>query len=170
MNFQKVNDFRSSPRYRPWGILVGVSVSYPTRAVAQLLGESRAYGRLEAPVKSDTLRDSRIAHVNSSLPTGQNGHNLTDDFFKCNLSNEKSCILIRTSLKFVQLTINNTSALVQVIAWCPTGAKELEPILTHFIVNAYIGQKSTFKVPEIGSNCSYKYSSIKRILWNWYTK
>ena len=43
MNFQKINDFRSSLRYRPWGILVGVSVSYPTRAVAQLLGESRAY-------------------------------------------------------------------------------------------------------------------------------
>ena len=43
MNFQKVNDFRSLLRYRPWGILVGVSVSYPTRAVAQWLGESRAY-------------------------------------------------------------------------------------------------------------------------------
>ena len=46
MNFQKIDDFRSSLRYRPWGILVGVSVSYPTRtrAVAQLLGESKAYG------------------------------------------------------------------------------------------------------------------------------
>ena len=44
-NFQKFNDFRSSLRYRPWGILVGVIVSYPTRAVAQLLGESRAYGQ-----------------------------------------------------------------------------------------------------------------------------
>ena len=43
MNFQKINDFRSSLCYRPWGIQVGVSVSYPTRAVAQLLGESRAY-------------------------------------------------------------------------------------------------------------------------------
>ena len=44
MNFQKINDFRNSLRYRPWGIIVGVSVSNPTRAVAQLLGESRAYG------------------------------------------------------------------------------------------------------------------------------
>ena len=44
MNFQKINVFfRSSLRYRPWGILVGVSVSYPTRVDAQLLGESRAY-------------------------------------------------------------------------------------------------------------------------------
>ena len=35
--------FRSSLRYRPWGMLVGVSGSYPTKAVALLLGESRAY-------------------------------------------------------------------------------------------------------------------------------
>ena len=46
MNFKKINDFRSSLRYRPWGILVGVSVSYPTREVAQLLGEIGAYGCL----------------------------------------------------------------------------------------------------------------------------
>ena len=45
MNFKKINDFLSSLRYRPWGILVGVSVSYPTWAVVQLLGESRAYAQ-----------------------------------------------------------------------------------------------------------------------------
>ena len=43
MNFQTINDFQSSLRYRPWGILVGVSVSYPKMAVAQLLGDSGAY-------------------------------------------------------------------------------------------------------------------------------
>ena len=31
------------PTVYPWGILVGVSGSYPTKAVALLLGESRAY-------------------------------------------------------------------------------------------------------------------------------
>ena len=36
--------FRSSLRYRPWGMLVGVSGCYPTKAVALLLGESKAYG------------------------------------------------------------------------------------------------------------------------------
>ena len=43
---KKINDFRSSLRYWPWGIVVGVSQSgsYPTKAVALLLGESRAYG------------------------------------------------------------------------------------------------------------------------------
>ena len=38
--------FRSSLRYRPWGMLVGVSGNYPTKAVALLLGESRAYGHM----------------------------------------------------------------------------------------------------------------------------
>ena len=43
---KKINDFRSSLRYWPWGIVVGVSQSgsYPIKAVALLLGESRAYG------------------------------------------------------------------------------------------------------------------------------
>ena len=44
LTLKKINDFLSSLRHRPWGILVGVSVSYSTRAVAQLLGESKAYG------------------------------------------------------------------------------------------------------------------------------
>ena len=44
MNFWKIKDFRSSLSYRPWGILVGVNGSYPTKAVALLLCESRAYG------------------------------------------------------------------------------------------------------------------------------
>ena len=34
----KVTDFRSSSRYWPWGILVGVSESHPAEAVALLLG------------------------------------------------------------------------------------------------------------------------------------
>ena len=60
MNLKKIYDFRSSLRYRPWGILVGVSVSYPTRAVAQLLGESRAYGLnklLNKPAYDVTVMD-----------------------------------------------------------------------------------------------------------------
>ena len=49
INFYKVNDFRSSLRYWPWGILVGVSGNYQTKAVALLLGESRAYGIDQVP-------------------------------------------------------------------------------------------------------------------------
>ena len=37
---------------------------------------------------------------NSSLPE-QNGHNFTEDIFKCIFMNEKFCILIKISLEFV---------------------------------------------------------------------
>ena len=43
---------------------------------------------------------SRPQSVNSS-PPGQNGRHLTDDIFRCFLMNEKFCILIKISLKFV---------------------------------------------------------------------
>ena len=38
--------------------------------------------------------------LNSSLP-GQNGGHFADNFFKCFFFNEKFCILIQISLKFV---------------------------------------------------------------------
>ena len=41
-----------------------------------------------------------IILINSS-PPGQNGHDYADDIFKCIFWNEKFCILIWISLKFV---------------------------------------------------------------------
>ena len=64
---------------------------------------------------------------------------LADDTFMRIFMNEKFCILIRISLKFVpKVPIYNTSALVQVMAWRRTGDTPLsEPLLTHF-VDAYM--------------------------------
>ena len=60
--------------------------------------------------------------VNSS-PTWQNGRRFADDIFKCFFLNEKFCIVIRISLEFVPKgPIDNKWALVQVMAWCQTGA------------------------------------------------
>ena len=55
-------------------------------------------------------------------------------FFKRMFMNEKLCIFIRISLKFVPWgPINNKSALVQLMAWHQTGDKPLfEPMLTQF--------------------------------------
>ena len=39
-------------------------------------------------------------HINSS-PPGQNGRHFADDAFRCIFVNEKFCILIEISLKFV---------------------------------------------------------------------
>ena len=70
---------------------------------------------------------------NSSAP-GQNGRHFTDNIFKSIFLNENVSILILISLKFVPNgLIDNTAALVWVMAWRWTGDKPLpEPMLTHF--------------------------------------
>ena len=59
---------------------------------------------------------------------------IADDIFECVFKNETLCISIRISLKFVPKgPIDNKSALMQVMAWRPTGVKPLsEPMLTKF--------------------------------------
>ena len=48
-----------------------------------------------------------------SFPTGQYGRHFTDDIFRCIFVNEKFCILIKISLKFVPKgPIDNNLALV----------------------------------------------------------
>ena len=45
--------------------------------------------------------------------TGRNGRNFTDDIFICIFVDEKFCILIKISLKFVHKgPINNNTALI----------------------------------------------------------
>ena len=60
---------------------------------------------------------------------------LADDIFKCIFLNEKFCIMIRISLKFVPKgPIDNKWALVQVMGWRQTGDKPLPgPMMTQFI-------------------------------------
>ena len=59
---------------------------------------------------------------------------LPDDIFKCIFLNEKVCIVIQISLKFVPRgPIDNNPALVQIMAWRRIGDKPLsEPMLTWF--------------------------------------
>ena len=67
----------------------------------------------------------------NSSPSVQNGRHFADDIFKCIFMNEKFCILIQISLKFVHKgRIDNKTSLVQVMAWRRTGDKPLpEPML-----------------------------------------
>ena len=60
-----------------------------------------------------------IKDINSSF-LGQNGHHFAADTFKCIFVNENFCNLIIISLKFIpKLPINNSPALVQIMAWRP---------------------------------------------------
>ena len=55
--------------------------------------------------------------LNSSSP-GQIGRHFADDIFRCIFGNEKFCILIKISLKFVPKSlIDNIPALVYIMAW-----------------------------------------------------
>ena len=64
--------------------------------------------------------------VNLYTPRGQNFIHFADDIFMWILLNEKFCISIQISLKFVPNgPIDNESALFQVMAWCRTGNKPL---------------------------------------------
>ena len=79
-----------------------------------------------------------ILHLNH-LPLNTMAAILADDIFKWIFMNEKFCILISISLKFVPKgPIENKSALVQVMVWRRIGDKPLpEPKLTQ-ITDAYM--------------------------------
>ena len=77
---------------------------------------------------------SHYLPIVSSSPPGQNGWHFTDDIFKRISVNEKFCILIKISLKFVSKgPIDYNPALVQIMAWRRIGDKPLsEPMLIRF--------------------------------------
>ena len=83
------------------------------------------------------ISTSAPIRLNLNSSPGQNGHQFADDIFKCIFMNDKFCILIPVSLKFVPKSpIDNNPTLVQAMAWRRIGDKPLpEPMrlnsLTH---------------------------------------
>ena len=75
----------------------------------------------------------------SHLPLAKLAATFGDDIFKSIFMNEKFCISIWISLKFVPKgPIDNKAALVQIMAWHLTGGKPfLEPMLTQ-LTDAYM--------------------------------
>ena len=76
----------------------------------------------------------------NSLGPRQNGRHFADDIFRCILFNENVWIPIKISLNFVPRgSINNTTSLVQIMAWRRPGDKPLSEsmmvsLLTHICV------------------------------------
>ena len=77
--------------------------------------------------------------VTSCLTPGQNGRHFADDILRCIFVNEKFCVLIEISLKFVPKgPIDNNPELVQKMAWRRIGVGTLsEPMLTQ-LTDAYM--------------------------------
>ena len=80
------------------------------------------------------LQHGEFTPTLTQLSTDKMAAIMADDLSKYIFMNEKFCILIRISLKFVlKGPIDNKSVLVQVMAWRRIGDKPLsEPMLTQF--------------------------------------
>ena len=76
-------------------------------------------------------RYSRNCSTNSSTsPPGQNGHQFADDIFGYIFMNEKFCIFIRISLKFLPYgPIDNNAALLRVMPRRRTSVKALPELM-----------------------------------------
>ena len=77
----------------------------------------------------------------NSFSSEQNRRYFADDIFKFIFLNEKFCILIRISLKFVHKgPVDNNPELVKIMTWYRIGDKPLsEPMLIRF-TDAYTRQ------------------------------
>ena len=107
------------------------------------------------------FRSSCGFRVNTLRPR-QNGRHFPDDRFKCIFLNENAWMSIEISLKFVPKgPINNSPALVQIMAWRRPGDKPLSVpmmvnLLTHICVtrpqcvNDMIDQRNRSQFPKIG--------------------
>ena len=84
----------------------------------------------------DGMTPSLACLLFNSSPPGQNGRHFPGDILSCIFINEKFCILIKISLKFVpKAPIDNIPALIQIMAWCRSGDKPLsESMLTQFTI------------------------------------
>ena len=69
----------------------------------------------------------------------QLGRHFADNIISCIFVNEKFCILIKISLKFVPKgPISHNPVLVQVMAWCRTGDKPLPEAMLIQFTDAYM--------------------------------
>ena len=111
-----------------------------------------------------------LMDINTLRPR-QNGRYATDDIFKRIFVNQNIWIPIKISLKFVPKgSINNISALVQIMAWRPPGDKpSSEPMMvnlpTHMCVTRPQWVNKTICQPSACDNCNVSASELKPSYW-----
>ena len=90
--------------------------------------------------------------TDNTLRPGQNGRHFPDDMFKCIFVNDNVLTFINITLKFVPKgPINNSPALVQIMAWCLPGDKPLsEPMLVYSRTYALLGLNELIACRSIG--------------------
>ena len=117
------------------------------------------FSRMQNVFLSICFRDdgyilTRVHNVNTLMPRQKGRHFPDGVFFKCIFLNENVWISVLISLKFViKGPINNIPALVQIMAWCPSGYKPLsehEPsLLMHMCVTRpqWVMHRCRFVIP-----------------------
>ena len=86
-----------------------------------------------------------------TLRPRQTGRHFADDTFNHIFMNENVRISIKFSLKFVpKVPINNIPALIQIMAWCRSGAKPLsEPIILSLLMHICITRPQWIKQDQM---------------------
>ena len=106
----------------------------------------------------------------NTLRPRQNGPHFADDIFKCIFLNENVWISLTISLKFVpKVWIDNSPALVQIMAWHRSGDKPLfEPMMVGLLMHICVTRPQWVK-----SQCHYNIKKLRfgfmghilRIVW-----
>ena len=108
--------------------------------LSEILMEIQTFSLKKLHLRS--RRQQNVGHfvqdsIGNTLRPRRNGRNFADDIFKRIFVNENCCILIKISLKNVPRgPINNTPALVQIMAWRRSGDKPLsEPVMVKLLTH-----------------------------------
>ena len=108
----------------------------------------------------------------NTLRPRQNGRRIPDDIFKRIFMNENICVSIKVSLKFVpKVPINNTPALVQIMAWRRPGDKPLsEPMMNILLTHICVTRPQWVSVCQVIPclSCTQYYISsqiLRRVYW-----
>ena len=124
-----------------------------------------------SPQENKISRTFFIDFINTLRPR-QNGRHFADDIFKRIFLNENIWISIKISLKFVPKgSINNISALVQIMAWRRPGDKPLsEPMMvnlpTHICVTRpqWVNKHSKVSNVDNSDDCHGVFNDVKQRL------
>ena len=103
--------------------------------------------------------------VNTLRPR-QNGRHFPDNIFNCICLNENVRISLEISPKFVpRHLINNTPALVQIMAWRRPGDKPLsEPMVVSLLTHICVTRPQWVKTAQTTANCLTFYCGLQQKL------
>ena len=119
-------------------ILTETKIFINENASEDIVCEMAAILSMGDELNLDHLRPAVLGEL-THFPPGQNGRHFADDIFRCISVNEKFCIFINISLKFIPKgAIYNNPALVQIMARRQIGDKPLSELMLTWCTDTYM--------------------------------